>query len=102
VAFSQPASVGVSPHLGEGRSEADWLNGRHPQRSATSAAVCRSKVLCAAEDFEYVLNALGGRNGVSAFQAYFWCVPYFFVRSCHFVRLAHAGVIANEKVKSCP
>src|SRR5438093_13682968 len=40
------------------------------------------------EDFECVLNALGGRNGCQLFRLTFWCVPYFFVRSCHFVRLA--------------
>ena len=40
------------------------------------------------EDFEHVLNTLGGRNGCQLFRLTFRCVPYFSVRSCHFVRLA--------------
>jgi hypothetical protein len=40
------------------------------------------------EDFECVLNALRSRDRRQFFGLTFWCVPYFVVRSCHFVGLA--------------
>ena len=50
--------------------------------------------------FECIPYTLSGCNGCVSLT--FWCVPYFFVRSCHFVRLAPCWSHCKRKGEIMP